>query len=58
MQPVYETLPGWQDDLTSITQAGQLPQALQHYIQFIENELKVPVKIVSVGPNRLQTMWR
>jgi len=56
--PVYTELPGWKEDLTQLTQASQLPVALNHYIQFLENKLEVPIKIVSVGPDRKQTIFR
>ena len=58
VSPVYTELPGWKDDLTQMTDASQLPVALNHYIQFLENELRVPIKIVSVGPDRKQTIVR
>ncbi len=56
--PVYTELPGWKEDLTQMTDASQLPVALNHYIQFLEHELEVPIKIVSVGPDRKQTILR
>ncbi len=56
--PIYTELPGWKEDLTQLTQASQLPVALNHYIQFLENKLEVPIKIVSVGPDRKQTILR
>ena len=58
LSPVYESLPGWKKDLTGLTQASELPQALLDYIDFIEKEVEVPVKVVSVGPDRKQTIFR
>jgi adenylosuccinate synthase len=58
LQPVYHTMPGWNEDLTGITQSDKLPQALHNYITFLEQNLNVPIRIVSVGPDRKQTMWR
>ncbi len=58
VQPVYSELPGWKEDLTQMTDASQFPEELNDYIAFIEKELKVPVKIVSVGPDRKQTIHR
>ncbi|MCK9412999.1 MAG: adenylosuccinate synthase [Prolixibacteraceae bacterium] len=58
VSPVYEELEGWQTDLTGVDQTSKFPQALNHYIKFIEDYLKVPVTIVSVGPNRSQTIER
>jgi adenylosuccinate synthase len=56
VQPVYTELPGWNEDLTGIRNANEIPQNLQDYIRFIENALEVPVTIVSVGPDREQTI--
>ena len=56
--PIYKTLKGWSKDLTKMTKAGELPPALNDYIAFLEEELEVPIKIVSVGPDRLQTIHR
>ena len=54
----YTELKGWQDDLTGLTSKEQLPDSLMAYIDFIEKELEVPIKIVSVGPDRKQTILR
>ncbi len=56
--PIYTELNGWQADLTKMTEASQLPKALNEYISFLEKELEVPIKIVSVGPDRTQTIHR
>ena len=56
--PVYENLKGWQTDLTEVDQTSKFPAALNNYIKFIEDYLQVPVTIVSVGPNRSQTIER
>lgn len=56
--PVYTGLKGWSKDLTKMTKADELPPALNDYIDFLEKELEVPIKIVSVGPDRLQTIHR
>jgi len=56
--PVYTEFKGWSDDLTGMTSEGELPQNLLDYIAFIEKETEVPVKIVSVGPDRKQTITR
>jgi adenylosuccinate synthase len=57
-EPVYESHPGWKADLTTITKAASLPVELKNYIKFIEDYLGVPVSIVSVGPDRTQTILR
>ncbi|MBV1925477.1 MAG: adenylosuccinate synthetase, partial [Dokdonia sp.] len=49
---------GWAEDLTGMTEASQLPAALNAYIDFLEKELETPIKIVSVGPDRTQTILR
>ncbi|MDR3129777.1 MAG: adenylosuccinate synthase [Tannerellaceae bacterium] len=52
----YVDLPGWQSDMTAINQKSQFPQAFSHYIAFLEEQLGVPITIVSVGPDREQTI--
>lgn len=56
--PVYRTFKGWNTDITGITDYKSLPTELTEYIEFLEEELKVPINIVSVGPNRTQTIFR
>lgn len=55
-QAVYEELPGWKTDLTSMTSKEQFPKAFQDYIDYLEKELETPITIVSVGPDRAQTI--
>jgi adenylosuccinate synthase len=54
----YTEFDGWQADLTKMGSAEQLPPNLLGYIKFIENAVDVPIKIVSVGPDRKQTVFR
>lgn len=56
VEPIYEEIKGWKADLTGMTSYDQLPVELKNYIQFIEDYLEVPVKVVSVGPDRTQTI--
>lgn len=56
--PIYTSLEGWQEDLTRMTKAEDLPKTLLQYIHFLEKELEIPIKIVSVGPDRTQTIHR
>ncbi len=56
--PVYTELKGWKQDLTQMNSEEQLPQNLLAYIEFLEGELEVPIQIVSVGPDRKQTIHR
>ena len=58
IQPVYKELPGWQTDMTGLTSEDQFPAAFKAYIDFLEEELKTPIKIVSIGPDRKQTIVR
>ena len=56
--PVYTEMKGWDKDLTKLSKSEELPDALNAYIDFLEQELQVPIKIVSVGPDRVQTIHR
>ena len=56
--PIYTEFSGWEEDLTSMESSDELPQKLLDYISFIENEVEVPIKIVSVGPDRKQTIHK
>ncbi|MBP8793169.1 MAG: adenylosuccinate synthase [Lutibacter sp.] len=56
--PIYTEFKGWEEDLTQMTNEGTLPEALNNYIKFIEDFIEVPIKIVSVGPDRNQTIHR
>ena len=55
---VYRDLPGWQEDLSAMTSEQQFPQAFKDYITFLETELQTPITILSVGPDRAQTIIR
>lgn len=56
--PIYTEIPGWKEDLTKLTDVNNLPKELNDYILFLEKELELPIKIVSVGPDRTQTIHR
>jgi len=56
--PIYTEMEGWTEDLTKMSKADELPETLNAYIAFLEKELEVPIKIVSVGPDRTQTIHR
>ncbi len=58
IEPVYTELPGWQTDMTSIKSEEEFPEQFKQYISFLERELGVPIAIVSVGPDRTQTIER
>jgi len=56
--PIYTEVKGWDEDLTTMSSESELPEAVNKYIDFLEKELEVPIKIVSVGPDRTQTIHR
>ena len=56
--PIYTHFKGWEEDITELTKASELPKELEEYIKFIEDQLGIPVNVVSVGPDRLQTIER
>ena len=58
ISPKYINFPGWEEDLTQFNSADKLPKNFIDYIQFLERELNTPIKIVSVGPDRKQTILR
>ena len=58
VEPVYTTLPCWKEDLTQMQSTDQFPKELNDYIDFLEKELEIPIKVVSVGPDRKQTIHR
>ncbi|WP_459212908.1 adenylosuccinate synthase [Aquimarina rhabdastrellae] len=56
LEPIYTEMKGWKEDLTQMTEASQLPKEMNDYIAFLEKELETPITIVSVGPDRKQTI--
>jgi adenylosuccinate synthase len=58
VEPVYVELPGWQTDMTQMQSENEFPEEFNNYLTFLEQELEVPVTIVSVGPDRAQTIIR
>jgi len=54
--PIFTEMKGWKADLTGMTSYEELPQELKEYIEFIEKEVEVPIKVISVGPDRKQTI--
>jgi len=57
-RPVYETLPGWSEDITKARVWSDLPKAAHEYVRFLSKQIGVPISIVSVGPERLQTITK
>lgn len=58
IEPVYTELPGWQTDMTKFTSEDEFPKAFKDYISFLEKELETPITIISIGPDRDQTIVR
>ncbi|WP_430412498.1 adenylosuccinate synthase [Kordia sp.] len=58
IEPIYTDFKGWKEDLTKMSEPSQFPKELNDYIDFLEKELEIPIKIVSVGPDRTQTIHR
>jgi adenylosuccinate synthase len=56
--PIYTDFEGWSEDLTEMNNESTLPKTLNAYIDFLEKELQIPIKVVSVGPDRKQTIFR
>ncbi|MFC5196077.1 adenylosuccinate synthase [Bizionia hallyeonensis] len=57
IKPIYSDFAGWKDDLTKMTEKSQFPKELNTYIAFLEKELEIPITVVSVGPDRKQTIF-
>ncbi|HJS00550.1 MAG TPA: adenylosuccinate synthase [Flavobacterium sp.] len=58
VEPIFTTMKGWKADLTGMTTYDELPIELKEYIEFIEKEVEVPIKVISVGPDRRQTITK
>ena len=58
IEPIYKEMPGWKTDMTQMTSEDQFPQAFKDYVAFLEAELKTPIRIISIGPDREQTIIR
>ncbi|MDD3079491.1 MAG: adenylosuccinate synthase [Paludibacter sp.] len=57
-EPVYVELPGWKTNMTKMQSEDEFPEEFNAYLTFLEEQLEVPIKIVSVGPDRAQTIIR
>ncbi|MDQ1296917.1 MAG: Adenylosuccinate synthetase, partial [Bacteroidota bacterium] len=58
VEPVYTELPGWKENISGIRDFEKLPENLRKYIKFVEEQTSVPVTMVSVGPDRDETIFR
>lgn len=58
IEPLFKTVKGWNCSLAGISDSNKLPDELKEYISYLEAELQVPITLISVGPNRLETILR
>ncbi len=58
LTPIYKEIKGWKNDLTKLSSLNEVPKELHNYINWLEEELEVPITIVSVGPDRKQTLHK
>ena len=58
LEPIYEEIEGWNEDITQVDNYHDLPDNFKKYVTFLEKNLELEIKIVSVGPNRKQTIIR
>ncbi|MBE6224251.1 MAG: adenylosuccinate synthase [Bacteroidales bacterium] len=58
IEPIYKEFKGWNRDLSQITREEELPFEFMNYVRFIEKELNVPISVISLGPDRVQTIFR
>jgi adenylosuccinate synthase len=56
LEPIYKELKGWKEDISKVKSYDQLPTELTDYLKYIEKEVNVPIKVISVGPNRDETI--
>ena len=55
-KPVFKEIEGWNEDLTGIKRVAEIPAKLMEYVKYLESEIGVPVRYLSVGPDRVQTL--
>jgi adenylosuccinate synthase len=58
IEPVYKEFKGWKRDLSKVTKENDLPFEFMNYVRFIEKEVGIPINIISLGPDREQTIIR
>ena len=58
VEPIYKEFPGWNTDMTHFTKEEEFPQAFKDYVKFLEEFLETPITIISIGPDRAQTIIR
>ena len=57
IEPIYEEIDGWEEDITQAKSYNDLPLNFKNYVEFLEDKLNLKIKIVSVGPDRTQTIF-
>ena len=55
-KPIYETLPGWNVDVRGCRKFSELPDAARHYLGYVEKSVSIPIEVISVGPDREETI--
>lgn len=58
IEPIFTEVAGWDEDLTKMTSEDEFPESFKSYIDYIEKEVGVPISLISVGPDRAQTIMR
>jgi len=58
LKPVYEEVNGWEKNLMELNDLSEAPKEVHDYIKYLEEKLNIPIKIISVGPDRKQTFFR
>lgn len=58
VEPVYEEFAGWQEDITGVREYAKLPKAAREYVEFVEEQIGVPVELIGVGPGREEVIER
>ena len=58
IEPVYKEMKGWHTDMTKMTGEEEFPSEFVDYVKFLETELETPITIISIGPDREQTIVR
>jgi adenylosuccinate synthase len=58
IEPAYIEMDGWDEDISEMKEFNLLPVALKRFIEFVEDQTAVPITLVSVGPDRNQTIFR
>ncbi len=58
LKPEYTTYPGWTDDLSSMRAFSEIPENFKRYVESVEQKLSTQIHLISVGPDRIQTIWK